>query len=262
MRELGCNRRQVTPEEAVDIEPALASIVDRFAGADYCAEDESGDAYMFSRALAQRCGERGVQFYFDTTVTSVWVEDGRACGVSLVDTAGRQSREAADAVVVCLGVESAAVLRPLGLKPLIYPGKGYSATFLVTDPAAAPSVSLTDDEYKLVFSRFGDRLRVAGTAEIGARGLELDPVRCGVLTRRTEALFPGACDYARPEYWAGLRPVTPSNVPYLGATRVARLFVNAGHGTLGWTLAAGNGQLIARLVGGEPTPVPMRPQAL
>ena len=262
MRELGCNRRQVTPAEAVDIEPALAPSADRLAGADYCAEDESGDAYLFSRALAQRCRESGVQFLFDTTVKSVWVEDGRACGVCLVDTAGRQSREAADAVVVCLGVESGALLRPLGLRPLIYAGKGYSATFRVKDAAAAPSVSLTDDEYKLVFSRFGDRLRVAGTAEIGARGLELDPVRCAALTRRTEALFPGACDYARPDYWAGLRPVTPSNVPYLGATRIAGLFVNAGHGTLGWTLAAGNGQLIAQLIGGEPAPVLMRQRVL
>ena len=137
----------------------------------------------------KRCGERGVRFLFDTTVKSVSVEDGCARGVSLVDTAGRQSREAADAVVVCLGVESAAVLQPLGLKPLIYPGKGYSATFRVTDAAGAPSVSLTDDEYKLVFSRFGNRLRVAGTAEIGARGLELDPVRCAALTRRTETPF-------------------------------------------------------------------------
>ncbi|HJW50899.1 MAG TPA: D-amino acid dehydrogenase [Burkholderiaceae bacterium] len=262
MRELGCSRRQLTPVEAVDIEPALASIVDRLAGADYCAEDESGDAHMFSRVLAQRCGERGVQFLFDTTVTSVWVENGRARGVWLTDAAGRRTREAADAVVVCLGVESAAVLRPLGLKPLIYPGKGYSATFRVTDAAGAPSVSLTDDEYKLVFSRFGDRLRVAGTAEIGARGLELDPVRCAALTRRTETLFPAACDYANPQYWAGLRPVTPSNVPYLGPTRVAGLFVNAGHGTLGWTLAAGNGELIARLVGGESPAFSIGRQAL
>ena len=124
MRELGCNRRQLTPEEAVDIEPALASIADRLAGADYCAEDESGDAHMFTRALAQRCGERGVRFLFDTTVKSVSVEDGRARSVSLVDTAGRQSREAADAVVVCLGVESAARAAAAGSETVDLSGQG------------------------------------------------------------------------------------------------------------------------------------------
>jgi D-amino-acid dehydrogenase len=255
MRQLGCNRVEMTPAQAIEIEPALAPIADRIVGADYCAEDESGDAHAFTVRLAQRCRERGVEFRFDTTVASLRVEDGRTRGVELTGPSGARIEEGADAVIVCLGVSAARLLAPVGLKPLIYPGKGYSATLRVIRRDAAPRVSLTDDEYKLVFSRFGDRLRVAGTAEIGASGLELDPVRCAALTRRVASLFPEACDYTQPEYWAGLRPVTPSNVPYLGPTRIEGLYINAGHGTLGWTLAAGNGQLMARLLSGQPLEV-------
>jgi D-amino-acid dehydrogenase len=133
----------------------------------------------------------------------------------------------------------------------IYPVKGYSATYAVVDSKRAPTVSLSDDARKIVISRFGSRLRAAGTAEVGGWSRELNEIRCESLTRRMRELFPGACDYDAVQYWAGLRPATPSNVPYLGATALDGLFVNAGHGTLGWTLAAGNGALIAELVSGR-----------
>jgi len=135
--------------------------------------------------------------------------------------------------------------------------KGYSATFDVIDAARAPAISLTDDEYKIVFSRFGQRLRVAGTVEVGGAGLELNAARCEALRRRTQQLFFGACDFSRPKYWAGLRPLTPSNVPYLGASIIDGLYLNTGHGTLGWTMAAGSGRLIADLISGRPTAVPL-----
>jgi D-amino-acid dehydrogenase len=255
MRSLGCNRRSLTPQQAIDVEPALGSVRERLVGADYCAEDESGDAHLFTQQLAARCIERGVQFLFDTTVESVRVEDGQSRGAVVRDNGGSRRELPADALVVCLGVYSVSLLRPLGLGLLIYPGKGYSATYDVIAPERAPSVSLTDDEFKLVFSRLGRRLRVAGTAEIAGWTLGLNDVRCAALTRRTQELFPGACDYARPKYWAGLRPMTPSNVPYLGATRVRGLFLNTGHGTLGWTLGPGNGQLIAQVVSGRATSI-------
>jgi D-amino-acid dehydrogenase len=228
----------------------------RLVGADYCAEDESGDAQAFTQQLAGRCAGRGVEFRFGVTISALELERGRV-RARLIEPSGRESTFAADATVVCLGIASVDLLRPLGLRPLIYPGKGYSATYEVLAPESAPAVSLTDDEYKLVFSRLGRRLRVAGTAEIGSRDLELDPTRCAALTRRTRELFPVACDFDRPTYWAGLRPVTPSNVPYLGATRIPGLFLNTGHGTLGWTLAAGNGELIAQAVDGRPTTIPL-----
>ena len=126
-----------------------------------------------------------------------------------------------------------------------------SATYQVTDPSLAPRVSLTDDGHKLVISRLGDRLRVAGTCEINGYSRELNPVRCEAITRRTRELFPGACDYDQPQYWAGLRPLTPSNVPYIGKTRFANLFLNTGHGTLGWTMGCGSGRAIADIISGR-----------
>lgn len=253
MSELGCERRTLSAEEAVALEPALASIRAQIVGADYCAEDESGDAHSFTHQLAVRAQAAGVRFLFNTTVTRLITAAGRITAVEALGADGWPARHTADAVVVALGVQSVPLLAPLGLRLQIYPAKGYSATFDVVDAAAAPKVSLTDDEYKLVFSRLGDKLRVAGTAELAGHRRDLNMLRCEALTRRTRALFPGACEYARPRYWTGMRPLTPSNVPYLGATRIRGLYLNTGHGTLGWTLAAGSGQLIADLVSGRPT---------
>ena len=257
MCELGCERRMLSTDEAVALEPALASSRDRIAGASFCPDDESGDAYAFTEALAARARAAGVTFHLSTTVTRVITMGGRFSAIEAVGADGWPVRHSADAVVVALGVQSVALLAPLGLHPKITPAKGYSATYDVIDPAAAPSVSLTDDDCKLVFSRLGDTLRVAGTAELAGYGRELNLVRCEALTRRTQALFPKACDYTRPRYWTGLRPLTPSNVPYLGSTPIPGLYLNAGHGTLGWTLAAGSGQLIADLISSRTTAVPL-----
>ena len=153
--------------------------------------------------------------------------------------------------MLAAGSFSQQLARPLGIDLMIYPGKGYSATYQVKDAHRAPHVSLTDDGYKLVISRLGDRLRVAGTCEINGYTRELNPVRCEAITRRTRELFPDACDYDHPEYWTGLRPLTPSNVPYIGRTRYANLFLNTGHGTLGWTMGCGSGRAIADIVSGR-----------
>ena len=255
MRTLGCNRRSISTEEAVALEPALASIRDSMVGADYCADDESGDAHAYTVQLAERCASRGVEFMLNTTVRRLLLDGDRCHGAEVTRADGGVTRLTADAVVACLGVQTRALLAPLGIRLQIVGAKGYSATFDITDPTRAPSVSLTDDEYKIVFSRFDQRLRVAGTVELGGMGLELNQARCDALTRRTQALFSGACDFSRPHYWAGLRPLTPSNVPYLGATRVRGVYLNTGHGTLGWTMAAGSGQLMADLVSGRPTAI-------
>ncbi len=158
---------------------------------------------------------------------------------------------AADAFVVCLGTGSAALLRPLGISLRIYPVKGYSVTLPVRDPQKAHSVSLTDDEYKLVFSRLGERLRIAGTAEFNGYDHTLNHARCNAILRRVAELFPEAGDFDRPLLWTGLRPATPSNVPYLGRTPYDNLYLNTGHGTLGWTQACGAGAAIADLVSGR-----------
>lgn len=251
MRDLGCPRMTVDAAEAVRIEPALAPVRRKLVGGDFTATDESGDVHRFTTQLAARGAAAGIEFRYGTTVTRLLAEGDRIRGVEIIDADGRHRVLHADAVVVALGSFSVGLLAPLGIRPLIYPGKGYSATYPILDPAAAPTVSLTDDGHKLVFSRLGDRLRVAGTCELNGYTRDLNPVRCEAITRRVRALFPDACDYDNPTYWAGLRPLTPSNVPYIGRTRVANLYLNTGHGTLGWTMGCGSGRAIADIVSGR-----------
>jgi D-amino-acid dehydrogenase len=258
MREFGCDRRAISAQQAVEIEPALAPMREKIVGADYCAEDESGDILKFTQQLAQHAAARGVTMLFNHEVTRILVTGGRANRVEVVAPDGWHRYLDADAVVVALGSYSRALLLPLGVSLPLYPGKGYSATFDIVDPAHAPSVSLTDEEYKIAFTRMGSRLRVAGTAELSGFSRDLNPARCALLTRRARELFPGVCDFDQPRYWTGLRPMTPSNVPLIGRTRVPNVYVNTGHGTLGWTMGAGSGQLMADLVAGRKPAVELR----
>lgn len=255
MRELGCNRRSVSAAEAVQIEPALSAIGDRIAGADFCAEDESGDAFKFASALAAHAERAGVRVLLNTSATRIIVEQGRVAAVEVIGPDGWHARLATDAVVVALGAFSRGLLLPLGIGLPLYPAKGYSVTYEIADTDRAPTVSLADDEHKLVISRLGNQLRVAGTAEFAGFDRGLSPLRCELLARRTRQLFPNASDYAQPRFWAGLRPVTPSNVPLIGGTPIANLFLNTGHGTLGWTMGAGSGKLIADIVSGRATDI-------
>lgn len=255
MREFGCPRESIGPDEVVKIEPALATIRDKIVGGDFTATDESGDIYKFTTGLAKKASAAGVEFRFSTMVTRLLSEGvgaaARITGVEIIDHEGRHRTLHADAFVVAMGSFSVPLLKPLGIDLLIYPGKGYSATYKITDPDRAPNVSLTDDGYKLVLSRLGDRLRVAGTCELNGYTRELNMTRCEAITRRTRELFPAACDYDNPAYWTGLRPLTPSNVPYIGKTRFSNLFLNTGHGTLGWTMGCGSGRAIAEIISGR-----------
>jgi len=255
MRELGCPRQTISADEVVRIEPALAVMRSKIVGGDYTASDESGDVYKFTTGLAKKSAEAGVHFAFNTTVTRLLQEgsgaNARITGVEVIDANGHHQVLRADAFVLAMGSFSMQLARPLGIDLMIYPGKGYSATYQITKDAYAPSVSLTDDGHKLVISRLGERLRVAGTCELNGYTRELNPTRCDAITRRTRALFPDACDYDHPVYWSGLRPLTPSNVPYIGKTRFGNLFLNTGHGTLGWTMGCGSGRAIAEIVSGR-----------
>ncbi|MDO8179169.1 MAG: D-amino acid dehydrogenase [Undibacterium sp.] len=255
MRDLGCPRHSISAEEVIKLEPALASIRDKIVGGDFTATDESGDVYQFTHGLAQKSIDAGVDFQFNTTVTRLLTEgsgtSAKITGVEVIDGAGRHKVLHADAFIMAMGSFSQPLLKPLGINLMVYPGKGYSATYDITNPGAAPTISLTDDGYKLVVSRFGNRLRVAGTCEINGYSRELNTARCAAITRRTRELFPDACNYDTPTYWAGLRPLTPSNVPYIGKTKYNNLFLNTGHGTLGWTMGAGSGRAIAEIVSGR-----------
>lgn len=250
MRALGCDRRVISADGAVRIEPALRHIRPQLAGATYTVEDESGDGNRFARELAAHCQRSGVEFLFGHTVTALREVAGRIDHVEVVDEEGRFQRLRADAYVLALGSFSPLLMNPLRIDLPIYPAKGYSVTMPVRNPQAAYEVSLTDDQYKLVFSRLGDRLRIAGTAELNGYDRHLNIVRCEAIMRRVEERFPGAGDVSLAEFWTGLRPATPSNVPLIGRARITNLYLNTGHGTLGWTHACGSGKSIARIVSG------------
>ena len=255
MRELGCDRRVISADEALRIEPALAHIRPQLAGATFTAEDESGDAHRFARGLAARAEAAGVQFRMGHTITALREVGGRIDHVEATDQDGRFQRIRGDAFVLAMGSFSPLLAAPLGIRLPIYPAKGYSVTMPVADASRAHQVSLTDDEYKLVFSRLTtpdgvDRLRIAGTAELNGYDRNLNPVRCEAIVRRVEQLFPGAGDASQAQFWTGLRPATPSNLPLIGRTKLGNLFLNTGHGTLGWTHACGSGKSIARIVSG------------
>jgi D-amino-acid dehydrogenase len=250
MRELGCDRRVISADEAVRLEPALAHIRPQLAGATYTAEDESGDANQFARGLVEQCKKMGVEFLMSHTITALRTEGGVINHVEATDSEGRFQRIKGDAYVLAMGSLSPLYAKPLGIDLPIYPAKGYSVTMPVKDPTYAHQVSLTDDEFKLVFSRLGDRLRIAGTAEFNGYDRDLNRVRCEAIVRRTEELFPGAGDAAQAQFWTGLRPATPSNVPIIGRSKISNLFLNTGHGTLGWTHSCGSGKSIARIISG------------
>ncbi len=251
MRELGCEREVIDVKRVLELEPALAHIAPRLVGATYTAADESGDVHKFSIGLAQRCAERGVVFRYGTRVQQLLTENEAVAGVEFANEQGRYETVRADAYVLALGSFSPLLARKAGISLDVYPAKGYSATLPILDQSKAPSVSLTDDEHKLVFSRLGDRLRIAGTAELNGYDLALNPVRCAAIVRRTLEVFPGCSRAELASYWAGLRPATPGNVPYIGASRLKKLFLNTGHGTLGWTHACGSGRALSLLISGK-----------
>jgi D-amino-acid dehydrogenase len=251
LRGYGLEREVKSADEALAIEPALAHARARIVGATYTATDESGDAHKFTVGLARLAQERGAAFLYRREVLGVRMAEGRVAGVVVRQGEAPPETLVADAYVVALGSYSPLLTRPIGIDLPIYPAKGYSASAAILDPALAPQVSLTDDAAKIVFSRLGDRLRIAGTAELSGYTTDLNLVRCAALTRRATEMFPGAADYANATFWTGLRPSTPSNVPLIGATKIPNLYLNTGHGTLGWTMACGSGAALADIISGR-----------
>lgn len=257
MCDFGCERRTISADECVAIEPALRAARPLLVGGDYTAADESGDAQAFTRNLAALCAARGVDFRYATTVDRLTQSGGRISGVVL-KTAGGSEPLSADAYVVALGSYAPLLLRPLGIHLPVYPAKGYSATIPLARQSVAPTVAMTDDGHKLVFSRLGQRLRVAGTAEFNGYNTGLNEVRCAALWQRTQQLFPELSPAGKPEFWSGLRPSTPSNVPYIGRSKLANLYLNTGHGTLGWTMACGSAAALTDIIAGRTPEIRLR----
>ncbi|HAS76828.1 MAG: D-amino acid dehydrogenase [Marinobacter adhaerens] len=250
MQDLGCDRQIIDADRAVELEPALKPIRNRIAGATYTSEDESGDARMFTQNLAKRCAEAGVEFRYGTEILGFERAGERVLGIQTLRD-GHHETLRADAYVLSMGSFSAALASQLGIFLNIYPAKGYSITVPVKNEEAAFNVSLTDDEYKLVYSRLGDRMRVAGTAELNGYSRKLNYTRCRAIVRRTAEVMPEAGYWDQAEFWTGLRPATPSNVPYIGKSHFANLYLNTGHGTLGWTHSCGSAAALADIIDGR-----------
>jgi D-amino-acid dehydrogenase len=262
MAKYGVNRRVVSTAELLKIEPAFAQYANRIVGGTYTASDESGDARVFTQELAARCQALGVKFLWNQDVLALNKTGAALESVRISDlNTGLRRTLLSDHFVLSMGSYTAPLLRTVGVNLPIYPGKGYSATFKILQPEKAPQVSFIDDSVKCAVSRLGDTLRIAGTIEVGDYGTELDTelarARCHMLARRVETVFPGVCDTrlesegGTPNFWTGLRPATPTNIPYIGQSPVRKLWVNAGHGTLGWTHGAGSGKAIAELISGS-----------
>lgn len=249
MQEAGCERSVISAQTVMEKEPALSAIEQHIVGGTFTAEDESGNAHLYCQELAAICQQQGVEFALGCKALPF--SAGQTSCESLVleqlATGERYTLNARE-TVVCLGAWSAPWLRACGERINMYPAKGYSLTVPIENEAHAPNVSLTDDEYKLVISRLGNELRVAGTAELSGYSTHVDNTRCAAILTRVKQFFPNMSDYTQVRYWAGLRPATPSNVPIMGAAKRPHVWINTGHGTLGWTMACGTGQRVAHQV--------------
>lgn len=251
LHEFGMRAEVLGPRDCVRVEPALSGCRDSLHGGLYAPDDETGDAHLFTQQLAERCRRSGVVFRFGLRVYSL-AADANGIRAALARTAdGATERLGGDAFLLALGSHSAALVRPLGEHLPVYPVKGYSVTLPLADAASAPVVSITDESRRIVCSRLGNRLRIAGTAELTGYDDRVNPARCAAILDRARQLFAHIAEAGAAQYWAGLRPATPGNVPIIGRGRPANLFYNTGHGTLGWTLACGSGQAIADILDGR-----------
>ncbi|MFZ1908933.1 MAG: D-amino acid dehydrogenase [Burkholderiales bacterium] len=251
MRPLGIERNVKSSAECIALEPALRNSTVDIVGGVHTPQDESGDAFEFTLGLARLAQARGVIFRYGTTVAAIESGADRVTGATLRGPGS--GRIEGDAYIVALGSFSPLLCAPLGVRLPVYPLKGYSITIPLTpeQAAIAPNVSLTDEACKIVISRLGNRLRSAGTAELGGYDTEVNPVRCEAILKRVRQLFPLLAPFGEVTPWAGLRPATPNNLPLIGGTRLRNLYLNTGHGTLGWTLACGSGRALADLVSGR-----------
>ncbi len=246
LKQWGIDFRLLDRAGCVAQEPALRASWEKIAGGLHFPGDESGDCFQFTQTLANLAESQGVSFAFNTRVARLEADGGRLARVHT-----DKGEMTADAYVLACGSYTPLLLRPLGLRLPVYPVKGYSVTLPLTDADAAPGGSVTDATYKVVITRLGDKLRAAGTAEVAGYDLSLRPSRLATISHVLANLFPGAANPAEAQYWCGLRPMTPDNPPVLGPTPWKNLYLNTGHGTLGWTMACGSGKLIADLVSGQ-----------
>jgi len=227
-------------------EPALADVRHKFVGALRLPGDETGDCFKFTNELAELARRQGVRFHFGVRINRI---QGDRHGVMAVDT--DRGAVIADRYLVALGSHSAAMLRPLGLDVPVHPVKGYSITVPILDEGRAPESTVMDETHKVAVTRLGDRIRVGGTAQLSGFDLKLDEARRRTLEFVVTDLFPRGGDVGKAEFWTGLRPMTPDGTPLVGPSPISNLWLATGHGTLGWTMAAGTGRLLADWMSGH-----------
>lgn len=251
VEELGHELRILGFDDILALEPAYAQAEGRIAGAVYCPTDESGDARRFALGLAEACRARGVAFEWGCAVERIVTEGDRATGIET--SAGEVT---GDVYVLASGVEAPRLARPVGLDLPIYPVKGYSLTFPVEAGHRCPVIGGLDEHNLMAFSRLGDRLRVTATAEIAGYDASHRPADFSRMIEAFSALLPEAADYRRPGYWACLRPMTPTGSPLVGRTRYRNLYLNVGHGNMGWTMCCGTARMLADIIEGRDTAIP------
>lgn len=250
LEEFGVAYELLGPEGCVSAEPGLAYSEGSFRGGLRLPGDETGDCHLFTRKLAERLAANGVAFRYNTPILGLETDFDQITGVRTSD-----GTISADAYVVALGSYSPALLKPLGIRLPVYPVKGYSVTLPIADSNSAPVSTILDETYKIAITRLGNRIRVGGMAEISGFDRSLHERREATLLHSVNNLFPGAAAAGETNFWSGLRPMTPDGPPVVGRTKVPNLFLNTGHGTLGWTMSCGSGHLLSSLISGETPPI-------
>ncbi|WP_139737978.1 D-amino acid dehydrogenase [Aeromonas caviae] len=246
LEEYGVPYQSLNADGCEEVEPALTRVRGKVVGGLRLPGDETGDCFRFTQALADEARKLGVSFVFNCAIDEVEIAKGRAVAVR----AGEQ-RFQADAIVCALGSYGTGFLRPLGIELPVYPVKGYSLTLPMTDAEGAPRSTVLDETYKVAITRFDERIRVGGMAELSGFNLALNPRRHDTLAMVVRDLFPQGGNLEQASFWTGLRPMTPDGTPLVGPSPIPGLWLNTGHGTLGWTMAAGSGQLLSDLISGN-----------
>lgn len=246
LKRYGVPYETLTGDECLHVEPALARVREKFVGALRLPGDETGDCFKFTQNLAKMAEDLGVKFQYGVSIQRVLAEGDQITGVQTSN-----GLITGDRYVLALGSYSPIMLKELGIKIPVYPIKGYSITVPISDASGAPESTIMDETYKVAITRLGDRIRVGGTAEINGYNLDLRASRRKTLEHSVTDLFPNGGDVSKAEFWTGLRPMTPDGTPVIGPTPYRNLFLNTGHGTLGWTMSCGSGQFLADLISGK-----------
>ena len=258
----GVEMRTLEPDESASVEPARAGVKDKLVGAMHTPNDESGDAWKFVVALAEVCRLKGVTFRFNETIERIEREGDRITGVHTGNKNGEIIVVTGDAYVMALGSYSPLLARQLGVDIPVYPVKGYSVTVPILDPTQAPSIAGVDEGNLTAFARLGDRLRFTATADFAGYDTDFEPADFAGMLKVARELFPNGGAYDKPDYWSCLRPMTPDGPPIMGKSPLRNLWLNTGHGHMGWTMAAGSSRLVVDLMQGRKPAIDERPFAL